>query len=153
MELPQNRAIYRGISAAGFVLLVIVGAPSAVAGTCAEEISIVQTAIHRAGHDTAAASRAEQAAAIREGMMRKSTGRDASDVFDNLTENIATSGADAARQSAGKPTIFQHAAHLKAARMAKAEQALTHAHARDAAEDDNGCRAAVADARRILLAR
>ena len=152
MELLHDRSINRRIAAAGFLLLVIVGASSAVAGTCAEEISIVQTAIDRAEHDTAAASGDEQAAAIRAGVMRKSTG-DASDVFDSLTENIATSGADAARQSAGKPTIFQHAAHLKAARMAKADKALARARACDTANVDNGCRAAVTDARRALLAR
>jgi hypothetical protein len=144
----MNRAIY----VLSFSLLSVSGISSAYASSCSKDISDLQTIIDRA-RLSPAQIRAEQQAAIDAGKMIKSTGRDAMEIFTALTANIATSGQDAARQSAGRPTIYQEAEYWKATRVIQAEATLARAHTLDAAMEEEGCRAAVMKTKRLLLAR
>jgi hypothetical protein len=144
----MNRAVY----ALSFSLFIVSRATSAYASSCSEDILKLQAIIDRARLSPAQV-RAEQQAAIDAGKMIKSTGRDAMEIYTALSTNVATSGQDAARQSAGKPTIYQEAERLKAARVVKAEVTLARAHTLDAARDEVGCQTAVMKTERLLLAR
>jgi hypothetical protein len=135
-----------------FSLFIVSGVSSAYASSCSEDISNLQVIIDRA-HLSPAQVRAEQQAVIDAGKMIKSTGRDAMEIYTALTVNVATSGRDTARQSAGKPTIYQEAEQLKATRVVKAEVTLARAHTLDAARDEVGCREAVMKTKRLLLAQ